>query len=470
MKGQPKPGPKAKTKATTRSQIKASTENRVFESAGVISSTDAVTDPGNAQQIIEGPKMKVWLLTEGLGNLRDKNYYGPECIRAGPPIFEGSKMLLNHPGEEDERNRPEGDVEKTVAYYRNCRAETVQTPEGPKLALTAEAHFDQTQEGLNAFAKAKTAVHFRDDFPASDKEYVAISVNAVGESEPRNILVNGQPMDVNYVMRFAEGSRGADMVTFAARGGSFRALIEDIYGARPTKEAEMKKLIEALELAQTQIKEAMDEKDATKRQKKTLEAQTALTKAVRALKEGAKNAKLDTAGEAGGATTITSGEEADDSEPVQHDPENPDCECEACKPSEADPAAAPAGDPDPDAEPSSHVVTHKAVTKGKAAIAAAAKQEADRKEMQKIAVERLIEATGIKAKYFDVAALSVMPFREAKMRIEMQKKMHEAAVETVISRIGPTVSASHRARESAVANGEQGDEAFNQSLLPALTQ
>jgi hypothetical protein len=365
------PKKKKKAKELSGDVPKLNESNRVYESAAVMSSTDPVTDPSDKNKIIEGPKMKVWLLTEGLGNMRDKNYYGPECIQSAPPIFEGSKMLLNHPGYDDENNRPEGDVEKTVAYYRNCRAEQVDTPQGRKWALTAEAHFDLTAEGLNAYQKAKTAVHFRDDFPATDKEYVAISVNAIGESEPREMLVNGQTLEVNYVTRFGKESRGADMVTFASRGGSFRALIEDIYGAsRPTKEAKMKKLLKALESAQTALKEAMAEKEAGVRQKKTLEAQTALDLSIKAVKEAA----LKAADEANGATTITAGEEAG----VQHDPENPDCECESCKPSVDGDGAA---DGDGVDEGSSHTITHKVVSKGKAAIAAAGKQESERREL-----------------------------------------------------------------------------------------
>lgn len=434
--------------------------SRIIESAGVLDSTEAVVDEADKKTLVEGPRMKVWLLTEGLGNMRDKNYYGRECIESAPPIFEGSVMMLNHLGYIDEENRPEGDVEKTVAYYRNCKAERVNTPDGLKYALTAEACFDATQEGLNAFEKAKTAVHFRDDFPASDKEYVGISVNAIGESEPRKMMVGGQELDVNYVMRFAEGSRGADMVTLPARGGSFRALVEDIYGARPNKEVKMKKLLKTLEASAKALKEAMALTDADLRQKKTLEAQKALDVAVKAVSE----ASLKPKGEANGQTTVTDGEEAEEAG-MQHDPDNANCECEACKPTAEDESADVDG-----GEDSSHTITHKVVSKGKAAIAAAGKQEAERKELLKIAVEQLIAESGIDKKYFDIPALCAMSFREAKADIGKQRRMHESAVATVLAKVG-NVSVSHRARESASGNdeGNDGNEAPNNSEFPLLS-
>lgn len=452
---------KKKAKELIGDVPKINESNRIIESAGVIGSTDAVVDKADDKKIVKGPVMKVWLLTEGLGNMRDKNYYGRECIESAPPVFEGSVMMLNHLGYVDESNRPEGDVEKTVAYYRNCKAEQVQTMEGLKYALTAEAHFDTTQEGLNAYQKAKTAVHFRDNFPASSKEYVGISVNAIGESEARQMMVNGQQLDVNYVMRFAEGSRGADMVTLPARGGSFRALVEDIYGAKPSKEVKMKKLLKTLESAQTALKEALALTDADKRQVKALEAQKAIDVAVKAVAEAAV---LKPSGEADGQRTITDGEESD----TMHDPENADCECEACKPSGD--AAEPAPEADPE-DASSHVITHKVVSKGKAAVAAAAKQESERKEMQKAAVEKLIESSGIDKKYFDIPSLVAVSFSEAKLDIAKQKRMHESAVATVLAKVGGNVSASHRARESAASGSEEGNQtAPNNAEFPLLTR
>lgn len=445
-------------KMKKKKKEKQKESNRILESAGVLDATEAVVDENDKDKIIEGPKLKVWLLTEGLGNMRDKNYYGRECIESAPPIFEGSVMMLNHLGYIDEENRPEGDVQNTVAYYRNCKAERVNTKEGLKYALTAEACFDGTKEGLNAFEKAKTAIHFRSDFPASDKEYIGISVNAIGESEPRKMVVGGTQMDVNYVMRFAEGSRGADMVTLPARGGSFRALVEDIYGARPNKEVKMKKLLKTLESASKAIKEAMALEDVALRQKKTLEAQKALDLAVKAVSE----ASLKPSGEAGdmaeGGTT--------------HDPENDNCECEACVPTAGGTGDEPAEPAAGGEEPSEHVVKHTVTSKGKAAIAAAAKQEAERKELLKIAVEQLISESGIDKKYFDIPALCAMSFREAKADIGKQRRMHESAVATVMAKVGRGVSASHRTRESGAAGdegGQGGNEAPNNEEFPLLS-
>jgi hypothetical protein len=247
------------------------------------------------------------------------------------------------------------------------------------------------------------------------------------------------------------------MVTLPARGGSFRALVEDIYGARPTKEAKMKKLLKALEAAQTSLKEAMAEKDAKLRQTKTTEAQTALDTAITAIKE----ASLKPSGEATQGDTINADMEAG----VAHDPEDPNCECESCAPT----SDGGEGDGAATAEPSSHKVTHTTVSKGKAAIAAAAKQESERRELMTAAVEKLISESGINAKYFDVPSLCKMSFSEAKADIGKQKRMHEAAVATVLAKVGQGVSASHRARESMTDGAGDEGKAVNNAEFPLLS-
>lgn len=223
----------------------------------------------------------------------------------------------------------------------------------------------------------------------------------------------------------------------------------------------MKKLLKTLESAQTALKEAASITDEKKRQAKTLEAQKALDSAFKAVSE----ASLKPQGEADGAKTITDGEEAEteEAEPMQHDPENPNCECEACAPSDGT-----SGDGGEDA--SSHTITHKVVSKGKAAIAAAGK-ESERKELLKIAVNQLIAESGIDKKYFDVPALCELSLREARADIGKQKRMHEAAVATVLSKVGHNVSASHRAREAGATGGEGNDEneAPNNSEFPLLS-
>lgn len=215
----------------------------------------------------------------------------------------------------------------------------------------------------------------------------------------------------------------------------------------------MKNAIKTLEAAQSALKEAATLKDANLRQKKTLEAQKALDTVLVAMKEAA----LKPSGEAEQGSTINADMEAG----VQHDADNQDCECESCMPSDGDDAA----------EPASHKVTHTTVSKGKAAIAAAAKQESERKELLKIAVEKLIEESGIDKKFFDIPGLCAMSFAEAKADIGKQKRMHESAVATVLSKVGRTVSASHRTRESAVADeGGNEDVAENNSEFALLSE
>src|SRR5689334_8969696 len=89
----------------------------VRESLNLISATPAdktATDPG----LWEGPKVRVVLISEGLGNKRDMNYYGPEAIASAPAQFEGAHCFLNHPSYSEERDIPERRVEGLCGYFK----------------------------------------------------------------------------------------------------------------------------------------------------------------------------------------------------------------------------------------------------------------------------------------------------------------------------------------------------------------
>jgi len=50
------------------------------------------------------------IISEGLGNRVDMNYYGPEVIVQFAKMLNGSKCFINHPTSTEESQRPEGDL------------------------------------------------------------------------------------------------------------------------------------------------------------------------------------------------------------------------------------------------------------------------------------------------------------------------------------------------------------------------
>jgi hypothetical protein len=168
------------------------------------------------------------LLTEGLGNLRDRNYYGPEAIDSGVQVLEGAQSFINHLSESEERDRPEGDVLKLCGVWTGLEKVRVEPPDGSErvAAIAGWLNFDSSATGREAFAKAKDAIRFREDLGVQ-RDYLGVSINADGTSHPAK--VHGE--DVNYVDEITHAS-SCDIVTRAGRGGRFLHLGESLRTAR----------------------------------------------------------------------------------------------------------------------------------------------------------------------------------------------------------------------------------------------
>lgn len=170
----------------------------------------------------EGPRVTCWLITEGLGNRADMHYYGPECIQAGAPLFEGQPCFIDHQKRSEQQDQPERTVRDKCGYFRNVE---VARDENGKLGLRAELHYDLSETGRYAYDKACTAIHYKQEFPGSDKEYVGLSIAADGKLEEKTMMVGEEVLDVKYVTEFtAVGS--VDEVTSPARGGRFTAVLD----------------------------------------------------------------------------------------------------------------------------------------------------------------------------------------------------------------------------------------------------
>lgn len=199
----------------------------------------------------------VIIIEEGTGNSRDKHYYGPDTIQqaALDKVFEGAQAYADHPGLDEDINRPERSVRDLFGYYFDTKIVEVQRNGVSKHALAAKL---KIQEGADwAIGLIKEALSYSKQFP--DKVYVGISINADGDVSPADM--NGQ--QVNYVHRITEAF-SADMVTKPARGGKFLALVESASGATITHrkgEAVDKKLLESAARLQAQIESGEIDKD-----------------------------------------------------------------------------------------------------------------------------------------------------------------------------------------------------------------
>lgn len=196
----------------------------------------------------EGPRVKVVLVDEGLGNRRNMNFYGPEAIASAVKVFEGKPCHLDHPGEEDEQNRPEGSVKDQAGYFRGLSVQKLKSPESGEMvdACVGELHFDLSECGREAYAKALTALHYQREFPDSPQQYVGLSVLGDGRAEKRTLKVGGKDTEVNYVLELTEGER-CDMVTKAGRGGRILdVMVAESDGGSMKAIEKMRKLVESI--------------------------------------------------------------------------------------------------------------------------------------------------------------------------------------------------------------------------------
>ncbi len=348
---------------------------RPFMEAG-----QASPDPMVTATLLEGPKVQVVLIAEGLGNRRDMNYYGPEAMDSAPAVFEGAHCFLNHPSYTEERDIPERRVQDMCGYFKNVK---VFVMEGQR-CVVGELHFDLSETGRMAYQKTLTALHYKSEFPGSDREYVGLSVNASGESEPREMNLDGETVDTNYVTRFTE-AMSCDIVTLPARGGKFLALVESAAGADMQNKEVAKMLVKELQAAQSDLKEAAKITDPEAKAKKLAEAQARVDAILKDVLESQSRRKT---------------KEADDMDEAEKDKKESDDAMEAeeaKKKEEADKKAKHAADGSTDDDKDS--------------------EESEKCESNRLAVKQLIQESGLKASYFDVEELARLGLSKAKAEI-----------------------------------------------------
>jgi len=164
------------------------------------------------------------IISEGLGNLRDRNYYTADAIESAAEVFEGKQFYINHPSESEEDDRPERDVRDLAGWFSGTELGYITDPQSKERlrACFANLHFDEAEGGETAMAKVKAALAYQKQFPMSKDVYAGISINGGGVSHPGAI----KGMQVNMVTEIQEAF-SADIVTKPARGGRFLALVKE---------------------------------------------------------------------------------------------------------------------------------------------------------------------------------------------------------------------------------------------------
>lgn len=167
---------------------------------------------------------KVLIITEGMGNLKDKNFYTADAIRSAARVFNGKRFFLDHPSRSDEEDRPERSVRDLAGYFYETQLGTVKDPDtGESLAACyAKLKFAESQPGNLALGQVLAALEYQQRFPDSKDVYCGISINGGGISHPGEI----KGVEVNMVTEIQEAF-SADIVTMPARGGKFLAMVSE---------------------------------------------------------------------------------------------------------------------------------------------------------------------------------------------------------------------------------------------------
>lgn len=397
-------------------------DRRFSEAAQIMDMSPAVVAPPSAQDIYvqEGHVARVVLITEGLGNRRNMNYYSSDAIMTAPSVFEGRPCFLNHPSESEERDIPERRVQDKCGYFKNCRVETIDG----LTACTGELHFDLSEAGREAFDKSCTALHYREEFPGLDAEYVGLSIHADGDWDEREIELEGERMTVKYVTRFTDAV-SCDLVTSPARGGRILALVESAAGAIATKEVDQmkEKLKKLMEAARSALRKADEEKDAAKKATLISEARKLndqfLNEASKAAQDGpAEEAKKEEAkAEEPKETTEEAAEEpADKTESKKEKDMCADDDAEESKKEDDAPKA-------------------KKKMKKKDAKDDEPDEDDDAVEANRIAVAALLKESGVLVGAKRAARLEKLSLKEAKEEIEMLAEDQQSIVKGVLKQM-----------------------------------
>ncbi len=181
-------------------------------------------------------KFRVVLIEEGMGNSSDAYYYTREALESAIEVFNGLKIMADHPTDEEEQIRPERSTRDTLGHYENLGVE--QLSEGQSV-LCADLDIVPSQDTEWARARMVRAIENAPKFPG--KDFVGLSINASGPSAETPIedvismapegakqkLIDAQNEGIETVKVVSKinRARSCDLVTEAGAGGKFLNII-----------------------------------------------------------------------------------------------------------------------------------------------------------------------------------------------------------------------------------------------------
>lgn len=120
----------------------------------------------------------VVIISQGLGNLSDKNYYSAQAIQqaAADKVYEGKKAYFDHPTASQEQEQPGRSVRDVAGYYKNTKAE--QDENGLWILRGDLIPIDSNDEVMGLLNHASD---YKKEFP--DQEFIGISINGDGEGK-----------------------------------------------------------------------------------------------------------------------------------------------------------------------------------------------------------------------------------------------------------------------------------------------
>ncbi len=186
-------------------------------------------------------KYRVVLIEEGLGNFGDAFYYTREALQTGVDVFNGLKIMADHPSADEEKVRPERTTRDILGHYENLALE-----EGANGCawLCADVDILPSADCDWARSRMERAIENATKFP--DKPFIGLSINAAGDAEKRNIdeviamapegakakLIEAKDngIDLVKVVHKINHAVSCDLVTEAGAGGKIHNNIGETDG------------------------------------------------------------------------------------------------------------------------------------------------------------------------------------------------------------------------------------------------
>jgi hypothetical protein len=163
--------------AKKRKKLKASKRVHIQESSYGTSFTEKGKDENQAQpggKAVKGRIYQVTIITEGLGNSKDKNFYSPEALQSGAQLFNSAKAYADHPDAISEKTLPERSMKDLVGWYSDCVASKSQDG---KVQITGQLHMFPDAKWLS------DKIDMILTQPTAQKLF-GISINAIGKTRP----------------------------------------------------------------------------------------------------------------------------------------------------------------------------------------------------------------------------------------------------------------------------------------------